>query len=457
MRTKALTLALLMIVSALAGCIEGSDEKSDSTDDVIVDDRSGNNSIDFILDGSSDDLDSLVEIIPANSDDCNSGGGTWIEASERGGESYCDIDTLDIQRVVCESGNGTWIWVEIVFERSGGPVSHINSVDIDNDHELAGGHSHSHSHGDTTHTHWHEHGGICDPPSPNSEVLEELKIHCEIMGGNWTAPNATAEQNRGNDTRDQFSLSAFYRCVAGEPEISADDCERRGGTWFEERSLCYFEEEHEDDREERLIHQMFIVYPDNSSELMLCRGCIGIENLTVWNLTTTALTERNISMNYSTHEVGHNVSGINGSDSPSDGSWHWTLYVWNETDAANASWEESRDGGNGSWASSGGHYVYLFRGIAWAPNTTNISDIPVPRIFVENTDGDSEMTQEDCERRGGTWTEATDRDGVHYCDFEEDEREDDREESNDDSDSQADCEERGGTWTEETRECSQES
>ena len=66
------------------------------------------------------------------------------------------------------------------------------------------------------------------------------------------------------------------------------------------------------------------------------------------------------------------------------------------------------------------------------------------------------MTQEDCERRGGTWTEATDRDGVHYCDFEE-ESEDDREESNDDSNPQAECEERGGTWVEETRECSQES
>ena len=445
MREKALTLALLMIVSALAGCIEGSDEKSDSTDGVIVDDRSGNETMLWTYILAED------ERAPANSDDCNSAGGTWIEASERGGESYCDIDAEDVQRVVCELANETWLQTihhdEEPCER--GLDNDCDGIVDEDEHK---GHSHSHSHGDVTHSHTHTHGGYCDTENP--EVLEVLKNHCEIMGGNWTAPNSTAEQNRGNDTRDQFSLSAFYRCVAEEPEISADECERRGGTWFEERSLCYFEEEHEDDREERLIHQMFIVYPDNSSELMLCRGCIDNENMTVWNLTTTALTERNISMNYSTHEVGHNVSGINGSDSPSDGSWHWTLYVWNETDAANASWEESRYGGDYTgfieWSRGTGY-------IAWAPNTTNISDIPVPRIFVENTDGDSEMTQEDCERRGGTWTEATDRDGVHYCDFEEEEREDDREESNDDSDPQAECEERGGTWVEETRECSQES
>ena len=401
-----------MIVSALAGCIEGSDAKSDSTDDAIVYDRSGNETMPWTY------ILAEEERAPANSDDCNSAGGTWIEASERGGESYCDIDTLDIQRVVCESGNGTWIWVEIELDEEFQPSGYGVAITAEADgRDTRWSHTHSHSHGDTTHTHRHQHGGICDPPSPNSEVLDELKIYCEIMGGNWTTPNSTAEQNRGNDTRDKISLSAFYRCVAGEPEISADECERRGGTWFEERSLCYFEEEHVDDREERLIHQMSIVYPDNSSELMLCRGCIDNENMTGWNLTTTVLSERNISMNYSTHEVyGHSVSGINGSDSPSDWSWYWTLYVWNETDAANASWEVSEVGIDSLAIrndTTDGCWQIGFCHIAWAPNTTNTSDIPVPRIFVENTDGDSEMTQEDCERRGGTWTEATDRDGGH--------------------------------------------
>ena len=48
------------------------------------------------------------------------------------------------------------------------------------------------------------------------------------------------------------------------------------------------------------------------------------------------------------------------------------------------------------------------------------------------------MTQEDCEERGYNWTEAPDREGEYYCDFEvEENREITRE----------DCERRNGTWT----------
>lgn len=459
MPKKALTLALLMIVSALAGCIEGSDEKSDSTDDVIVDDRSGNASYGIV-----------TELIGISQSVCNSNGGTWIEASERGGESYCDIDTLDIQRVVCESGNGTWIWVEIVFERSGGPVSHINSVDIDNDHELAGGHSHSHSHGDTTHTHWHEHGGICDPPSPNSEVLEELKIHCEIMGGNWTAPNSTAEQNRGNDTRPM--LDGYYLCVAGEPEISADECERRGGNLTEIDSTadrgkdnetgcwqigycamwcmmpgdtevnlteeecqreggdwhngCFVNRNHGSENH----HHLVVVYPDNLSNVMPCRGCTGLENMTGWNLTTTVFNEWNISFNHSTSgKYSKTITAINGSNSSNDSSWHWTHYIWNETDRDNASWEESRTGIDAIML--GNHTNH----IAWAPNSTHPSDIPAPRSVVNYEENRSEMTEEDCERRGGTWVEVSERESEYFCDYGEDDREeeqgDDREEEGD--------------------------
>ena len=59
-------------------------------------------------------------------------------------------------------------------------------------------------------------------------------------------------------------------------------------------------------------------------------------------------------------------------------------------------------------------------------------------------DSDSEMTQEDCERRGGTWIEVTDRPIDGYCNFE-----DDGDRGDDDSEmTQEDCEERGGNWTE---------
>ena len=110
MRTKALPLVLLMIVSGLAGCIEDPDVDSDTTDGITADDRSGNIS-------TIDDLGvERIEIQPTNPDDCNSGGGTWIEASERGGESYCDIgdenessETGEITQEDCGRRNGTWI------------------------------------------------------------------------------------------------------------------------------------------------------------------------------------------------------------------------------------------------------------------------------------------------------------------------------------------------------------
>ena len=53
-----------------------------------------------------------------------------------------------------------------------------------------------------------------------------------------------------------------------------------------------------------------------------------------------------------------------------------------------------------------------------------------------NTEGN--MTQADCEERGGNWTEAPDRSGEFYCDFEEDDRDITEE----------DCERRGGNWIE---------
>ena len=53
-----------------------------------------------------------------------------------------------------------------------------------------------------------------------------------------------------------------------------------------------------------------------------------------------------------------------------------------------------------------------------------------------NTEGN--MTQADCEERGGNWTEAPDRSGEYYCDFGEDDRDITEE----------DCEERGGNWVE---------
>ena len=74
---------------------------------------------------------------------------------------------------------------------------------------------------------------------------------------------------------------------------------------------------------------------------------------------------------------------------------------------------------------------------------------------------DIEITQEICESRGGTWTEAVDRgDGIFFCDLgdQSDETESDidrdRDDDEDDNpDNQEDCEASGGTWYEERQYC----
>ena len=85
-------------------------------------------------------------------------------------------------------------------------------------------------------------------------------------------------------------------------------------------------------------------------------------------------------------------------------------------------------------------------------DASEIIDDTTPEIISEDerSEDTTRVEKEDCEERGGTWTEAPDREGESYCDFDD---EDDRGE--DDSEiTQEGCEERGGTWDEQTRGCS---
>ena len=85
-------------------------------------------------------------------------------------------------------------------------------------------------------------------------------------------------------------------------------------------------------------------------------------------------------------------------------------------------------------------------------DASEIIDDTTPEIISEDerSEDTTRVEKEDCEERGGTWTEAPDREGESYCDFDdEDDREDDDSEI-----TQEDCEERGGTWDEQTRDCS---
>ena len=85
-------------------------------------------------------------------------------------------------------------------------------------------------------------------------------------------------------------------------------------------------------------------------------------------------------------------------------------------------------------------------------DASEIIDDTTPEINSEDDrpEDTTQVEKEDCEERGGTWTEAPDREGESYCDFDD---EDDRGDDNSEI-TQEDCEERGGTWDEQTHDCS---
>lgn len=95
------------------------------------------------------------------------------------------------------------------------------------------------------------------------------------------------------------------------------------------------------------------------------------QSMFTWNgytATTWAAEELGLSLNVSDSEFGHFLSGINGTDSPSDRSWYWELNVWN---ASNSTWEASPVGMDTLDVLDHPH-------IAWKPSYANASMIPQP-------------------------------------------------------------------------------
>jgi|GEM_PF-1569083 len=177
MHSKSVPLILLMIVSGLAGCIENLDADSDTTDDIIVDDRSDSEIGRPIA--SEDELEE--RIAPTNPDDCNSADGTWIEASERGGESYCDMGDEN------ESGERDEITREDCERRGGN---------------------------------WSEERSTCY----FEEEREISQEDCERRNGTWIESS-----DRSRESYCDFGDSEREN----DREITQEDCERRNGTWTE--------------------------------------------------------------------------------------------------------------------------------------------------------------------------------------------------------------------------------
>ena len=137
------------------------------------------------------------------------------------------------------------------------------------------------------------------------------------------------------------------------------------------------------------MNHVSVLYPDNSTETF------GVMNQDLpteakgWNLTTMSFESNNISLNSTYHEqYGHSVTGINGTDSPDDWSWWWSLLIWN---SSNSSWDESDVGISFVEVGPDTH-------IAWAASSSNVSLLPNPEMLNDHSHhghGDSDSEDND--------------------------------------------------------------
>ena len=104
-----------------------------------------------------------------------------------------------------------------------------------------------------------------------------------------------------------------------------------------------------------------ILYPDNSTDNHTLQT-----DFNAYHLTKGAFSGVGMNTSFDTSEYGHMLTSIDDVSSPSDRSWSWSLYEWNMT---SSSWDESMVGVDD---------LVDPTYIAWAPNSTSTSDIPMP-------------------------------------------------------------------------------
>ena len=105
---------------------------------------------------------------------------------------------------------------------------------------------------------------------------------------------------------------------------------------------------------------MQILFPDNTT------ANHSLEFMNGWHLSSGAFAGAGLNTSMPSSQYGHYMESIDNISGPSDYSWWWSLSSWNET---SDSWESS---------SVGMDTMVEPTYIAWAPNSTNLSEIPPP-------------------------------------------------------------------------------
>ena len=172
---------------------------------------------------------------------------------------------------------------------------------------------------------------------PEYDTPERLAAYTEMHGVDW--PHLTGTLEEVEPVWDQFLVSVD-RAYIESHETTNETMDGHG-----EHDMSHAD-------------SVTVMMPDgNSSEHdVMLNGR--------HQLTATSY-EEDWNVVASTSELGHSVTGINGEDAPSDGTWTWELHTW--------------DSDNSAWISSSMNIDSLMpQAIAFAPNTTDDTTIPAP-------------------------------------------------------------------------------
>lgn len=123
-------------------------------------------------------------------------------------------------------------------------------------------------------------------------------------------------------------------------------------------------------------HSVDVLFPDETHARIVVE-----DNYTGWDLMVAATADHDIAMNASDSKLGHFVNGFEGVDSPSDGSWWWSMLFWNETSEA---WEKSAVGLDDLQIMVDANHI------AFAASNANLSMLPAPHAAAEDQEHDHE-------------------------------------------------------------------
>ena len=206
---------------------------------------------------------------------------------------------------------------------------------------------------------------------PARDTQEHLLEWTNQRGYNW--PHLTSDNPEDFENDDKTGVWDLYHLLVNNDHIQSNHSDHSNHS--------------------EMSHQVAVLYPDNSTALLDGHhDMLPEENATGWNLTTSTLMMNNISMNSTHYECcGNMLTEINGHEAPSDSSWWWNLYHWNET---NSSWDYDPNKGADDII-----IMHDTNHIAWAASNANTSQLPTPGMVMdmdhEHDHGETELADDE--------------------------------------------------------------